>query len=111
GTQFLQLRVFVLYEYSEAPIGLELYDGDLTKLTSNFTARDDEYLIYDLPSNGTYYIRIYGDNSGSPYDLRWELREVEKEMIPGYDIFILLGAIFGVSTVISIRRKRSKKEL
>ncbi|MFX0144646.1 MAG: hypothetical protein ACFE9C_11255, partial [Candidatus Hodarchaeota archaeon] len=25
GTQFLQLRVFVLYEYSEAPIGLELY--------------------------------------------------------------------------------------
>ncbi|MFX0004845.1 MAG: Loki-CTERM sorting domain-containing protein, partial [Candidatus Hermodarchaeota archaeon] len=111
GTQFLQLRVFVLYEYSEAPIGLELYDGDLTKLTSNFTTRDNEYLIYDLPSNGTYYIRIYGDNSGSPYDLRWELREVEKEMIPGYDIFILLGAIFGVSTVISIRRKRSKKEL
>ncbi|MFX0005663.1 MAG: PPC domain-containing protein [Promethearchaeota archaeon] len=109
GTEFLKLRVDILYEYSAGPIGLELYDGDLTKLTSNFTMRDNEYLIHDLPSNGTYYIRIFGDNSGSPYDLKWNLQKIENNMIPGYDLFILLGAIFGVSTVLSITWKRSKK--
>jgi len=111
GTEFLQLRVVVLYEYSAGPIGLELYDSELSKLTGNFTVDDNEYLKYVLPSNGTYYIRIYGDNSGSPYDLRWELREDYTEMIPGYDIFILLSAIFGVSTIITIKWKRSKKNL
>jgi hypothetical protein len=108
-TEFLKLRVNILYEYSAGPIGIELYDGDLTKLTSNFTMRDNEYLIYDLPSNGTYYIRIFGDNSGSPYDLDWNLQKIENNIIPGYDLFILLGAIFGVSTVLSITWKRSKK--
>jgi len=111
GTDFLKLRVEILYEYSAGPIGIELYDWDISKLTSNFTMSDNEYLNYVLPSNGTYYIRIYGDNSGSPYDLRWELQEDYTEMIPGFDIFILLGAIFGVSTVISIKWKRSKKNL
>lgn len=108
-TELLQLRVDVLYEYSAGPVGIELYDWSLSKLTSNFTLSDNEYLIYDLPSNGTYYIRIFGDNSGSPYNLWWELREDINEMIPGYDIFILLGAIVGVSIVISIMWKRSKK--
>jgi len=108
GTELLQLRVDVLYEYSAGPIGIELYDWDLSKLASNFTMDDDEYLEHVLPSNGTYYIRIYGDNSGSPYDLWWELREDNTEMIPGYDLFILLSGIIGVVTVISIKWKRSK---
>ncbi|MFX1388301.1 MAG: hypothetical protein ACFE9M_13875, partial [Promethearchaeota archaeon] len=109
GREFLQLRVSILYEYSAGALGIELYDWDLTKLTGNFTMRDDEYLNYILPSNGTYYIRIYGDCSGSPYDLRWELREYYKKMIPGYDTLILLSVIFGVITVITVKQKRSKK--
>ncbi len=111
GTEFLELNIEVLHEYSAGPIGIELYDWDLSKLSGNFTMEDDEYLKYVLPSNGTYYIRIYGDNSGSPYDLRWWLQEDYSQMIPGYDIFILLGTILGVATVISIKWKRSKKNL
>jgi hypothetical protein len=108
GTEFLKLRVDVLYEFSAGPIGLELYDWDLSKLSGNFTMKDNDYLLYTLPSNGTYYIRIYGDNSGSPYDLSWSLQEDYSKMIPSYDIFILLGAIAGVATIITIKWKRSK---
>jgi hypothetical protein len=108
GTDFLQLRVITLYEYSAGPIGIELYDSGFSKLSGNFTMDDNEYIKYVLPSNGTYYIRVYGDNSGSPYDLWWSLQEDYSEMIPGYDVFILLGGIIGVVTVISIKWKRSK---
>ncbi|MFX1418429.1 MAG: hypothetical protein ACFE9N_05860 [Promethearchaeota archaeon] len=110
-SEFLQLKVVVLYEYSAGAVGIEIYDWDLNRLTDNFTARDNEYINYELPSNGTYYIRVFGDNKGSPYDLWWELREHSKGMIPGYDILILLGAIFGVATVITLKWKRSKKNL
>ncbi|MFX1391758.1 MAG: T9SS type A sorting domain-containing protein [Promethearchaeota archaeon] len=109
GPDFLELRIVILYEYAEGPIGLELYDWDLSKLSGNFTMSDNEYLSYVLPSNGTYYIRIYGDNSGGPYDLWWELREYSERMIPGYNVLIIISGIFGVSTIITIQKRRSKK--
>jgi hypothetical protein len=109
GPEFLQLRILILYEFSEGPIGIELYDWEISKLAGNFTYDDNEFLTYILPSNGTYYIRIYGSNSGSPYDLWWELREYSEGMIPGYDILIMLSAIVGVVSVISIKWKRSKR--
>ncbi|MFW9828284.1 MAG: PPC domain-containing protein [Candidatus Thorarchaeota archaeon] len=109
GSEFLGLRVIILYEYSEGPIGIVLYDRNLAKLASNFTMSDNEYLRYALPSNGTYYLRIYGTNSGSPYDLRWELRGLKEKMIPGFDILITLCAIFGVVTVLTIKLSKSKK--
>ncbi|UCC21160.1 MAG: hypothetical protein JSV62_07765 [Promethearchaeota archaeon] len=111
GSEFLQLRVVVLYEYSAGAIGIEIYDWDLHRLIDNFTASDNEYINYKLPSNGTYYIRIFGSNEGSPYELFWELQELSKGMIPGYDIYILLGVIFGVATVIGLKWKRSKRNL
>ena len=55
----------------------------------------DEYINYLLPSNGTYYIRIFGDDTRSPYDLWWELREYSEDMIPGYDILITRRNIWG----------------
>ncbi|MFX0021401.1 MAG: hypothetical protein ACFE9S_03690 [Candidatus Hermodarchaeota archaeon] len=109
GTEFLVLRVEVFYEYSAGPVGIELYDSGLSRLSGNFSMEDNEFLKYVLPSNGTYYLRIYGDNSGSPYDLRWSLQEDYNELIPGYDIFIVLGMIIGVTTVISLKWKRSKR--
>lgn len=111
GPEFLQLKLIVLYEYDAGALGVKIYDWDHTELTGNFTMDDNEYVNFELPSNGTYYIRIYGDNSGSPYSILWELRENNKEMIPGYDILILLGAIFGVVTVITMKWKRSKRNL
>lgn len=111
GPEFLQLIVVVLYEYDAGALGIELYDWDLFRLEDNFTGDDNVYINYVLPSNGTYYIRIFGDNTGSPYGIMWWLNEYSEGMIPGYDILILLGAIFGVSTVITIKWKRSKKNL
>jgi len=111
GSKFLQLIVVILYEYDAGALGIAIYNWDLSKLTDNFTMDDNEYINYVLPSNGTYYIRIFGDNSGSPYGIMWWLNEYSEGMIPGYDILILLSAIFGVSIVISIKWKRSKKNL
>ena len=107
---FEHLFVFVTYDYQEGPIGIEIYDGDISKVTGNFTNEDNELISYDLPSNGTYYIRIHGYHSGNIYSLRWETWETYiEEMIPGYDVVIILGAIFGVAVVITLKWKRSKK--
>ncbi len=104
------LYVLVMYDYQEGPLGIEIYDGDYAKITSNITQVDNEVISYDLPSDGTYYIRIFGDFSGNVYNLIWTAREpYAEDMIPGYDIFIILGAVFGVATIITMKWKRSKK--
>ncbi|TKJ23323.1 MAG: hypothetical protein CEE43_04090 [Promethearchaeota archaeon Loki_b32] len=109
---FEHLFVFVTYDYQEGPIGIEIYDGDLSKVTENFTNEDNELINYDLPSNGTYYIRIHGYHSGNIYSLRWETWEPHiEDMIPGYDVVIILGAIFGVAALLTLKWKRSKKHL
>jgi len=110
---FEHLFVLVMYDYQEGAIGIEIYNWFSSKaLTSNFTMKDNEYISYDLPSNGTYYIRIFGDHSGNIYNLRWETwPPYTEEMIPGYDIFILLGAVFGVVVLFTLKWKRSKNHL
>jgi len=111
-TGFEHLFVEVIYDYQEGAIGIAIYDWDFNEVTNNFTEKDMEFINDDLPSNGTYYIRIFGDDSGNIYSLRWETWEpYQEELIPGYDIFILLSAIFGVATVITIKWKRSKRNL
>ncbi len=106
---FEHLYVLVIYDYQEGAIGIEIFNWDGSKVTSNFTMKDNEYISYDLPSNGTYYIRIFGDHSGNIYSLLWKTREPNiEEMIPGYDIFILLVTLFGFATVILIKNNRRK---
>ncbi|MHA1987315.1 MAG: hypothetical protein ACW98D_11790 [Promethearchaeota archaeon] len=104
---FERLRVLLKYDVAEGVMGLEIYDHELNKLTGNFTLNDNDYIDYEVPSNGTYYIRVYGDNSGNTYNLFWEAWETDNQMIPGYDILILIASIFGIS-VIMIKIKRSK---
>ncbi|NVM38603.1 MAG: hypothetical protein HWN81_23650, partial [Candidatus Lokiarchaeota archaeon] len=109
---FEHLYVLVMYDYQEGAIGIEIYNGGYSKVLSNFTMKDNEYISYDLPSNGTYYIRIFGDHSGNIYSLRWETREpYTEEIIPGYDILILLGAVFGVVMLFTLKWKRNKNHL
>lgn len=104
----LQLIVAVIYDSAEGLMGLDIYDSNHTKITGNFTLDDNDYIDYDVPSNGTYYIRIYGDNSGNVYNLWWVTEESEPiGMIPGYDTLILILSIFGVAAVV-IKMKRSK---
>jgi hypothetical protein len=105
---FERLLVWLIYDSAEGLIGLEVYDENNNKITGNFTSTDHDFIDYAVPSNGTYYIRIYGDNSGNIYDLWWNTEPKEEVgMIPGYDSLILIGSVIGISAVI-IKMKRSK---
>ena len=104
----LQLIVIVMYDSAEGLMGFDIYDSNHTKLTGNFTLDDNDYIDYDVPSKGTYYIKVYGDNSGNVYNLWWTTEEYEPiEMIPGFDTLILILSIVGVTAVV-IKMKRSK---
>jgi hypothetical protein len=105
------LSVLLIYDHQEGPLGMGIYDWDYSEITSEITMRDNQFLNVELPSNGTYYIRIVGEHTGNVYNLIWFARESQtEEMIPGYDILIMLSAIFGVATIITIKLKRSKKQ-
>jgi len=108
NTGYEQLRVFLKYDYSEGVMGLEIWDSGFNKLADNFTMSDNEYIDYLVPSNGTYYIRVFGDDSGNTYDLFWEALENEAEAIPGFDLLIVIGSIIGISMVVIKKMKRSK---
>ncbi|MFX1570976.1 MAG: hypothetical protein ACFFCV_21770 [Promethearchaeota archaeon] len=105
--------VHVQYDYQEGAIGVELYNWNNNRVNMSFSEKDNEFLVCNVLSNGTYYIRIFGDRTGNVYSLNWYAEEphIEEGWIPGYDIFILLGAIFGIATVITIKLKRSKRNL
>ncbi|MFX0029855.1 MAG: hypothetical protein ACFE8B_11635, partial [Candidatus Hermodarchaeota archaeon] len=107
----LELIVAAIYDSAEGLMGFELYDWDLNKVSGNFTLTDNDYIIYAV-SNGTYYIRVFGDNTGNVYNLWWSTRVPEDVgMIPGYDILILIASILGISTiVIKIKRSKFKKK-
>lgn len=103
------LIVVVKYDHQEGAIGIEIKDWLGSDVIQNYTAEDDVIISYNLPSNGTYYIRIFGDRSRNIYSLSWYTIEPPEEMIPGYDIFIIFGAIFGIGVVITLKWKRNKK--
>ncbi|MHA2087109.1 MAG: hypothetical protein ACW972_02455 [Promethearchaeota archaeon] len=104
----LRLIVIVKYDSAEGLMGFEILDSNFTKITGNFTLDDNDYIDYEVPSNGTYYIRVYGDNSGNVYNLWWATEEPDSiGMIPGYDTLILIISIIGVTAVV-IKIKRSK---
>ena len=103
------LIVDLYYDSAEGLIGIEVYDDELSRKTGNFTMEDNDFIVYRLQSNGTYYIKVFGDNSGNVYDLIWNTKDhIPIEDIPGYDILILLGSIFGVASVVILKWKRSK---
>ncbi|MFX1363814.1 MAG: PPC domain-containing protein [Promethearchaeota archaeon] len=105
-----QLIVLVKFDYQEGALGIEIYNSEGSQVISNFTNEDNEIINYRVPSNGTYFIRIFGDtDAGNIYSLSWHTMDPKEEMIPGYDIFILLGVIMGVGVVITLKWNKSKK--
>lgn len=104
----VQLIVDLRYDSAEGLMGFDIFDADINKITGNFTLTDNDYIIYEISSNGTYYIKVFGDNSGNIYNLMWRTQEPEEiGEIPGYDLLILIGSFIGISTV-GIKIKRSK---
>ncbi len=105
----LILIVELFYDSAEGLMGFEVYDDGLRKIIGNFTMEDDDFIVYRLRSNGTYYIKVFGDNTGNVYNMLWKTKEdIPIEDIPGYDIIILLGSVFGVASIVVLKLKRSK---
>ena len=105
---FEHLIVFIRYDNAEGRLGLRLYDRHMNLLAENFTNSDNDFIDFVVPSNGTHYIKVFGENTGNTYDLRWTALESEDiGEIPGYDLLIVLGVIIGISTIVIIK-KRSK---
>jgi hypothetical protein len=103
----MELTVWIGYDSAEGLMGFELYNKDLVKLASNFTLEDNGHIIRDV-YKGTYFIRVFGDNTGNVYNLGWNTKEHEEMgTIPGYDLLILVASVIGISMV-GIKIKRSK---
>ncbi len=107
-TGFERLIVDMKYDIAEGMLGFEIYNVDLTVITGNFSMVDDASIDFVVPSSGFYYIRVYGDNTGNVYNIRYETSEdFPIDQIPGYDTLILIVSIVGVTAVV-IKKKRSK---
>jgi len=70
--------VTCLFADAEGDIDLELLDGNGITLALSDSSTDNEYIDYEVPDGGHYYLRVhYGDgypvgNQGSTYDLWWD---------------------------------------
>ncbi len=53
-------------------INIQLWNSTYDGLWGSITTTDDEYIDYIVPSAGTYYILVYGDDAGNTYDLMWD---------------------------------------
>ena len=101
---FERLYVFLTYDFSEGMMGFKIYDKNMNEVTSNFTMNDNDYVDYILPSNGIYFIRIFGDNTGNTYNLFWESRRVEETNIVSiFYLFLLTGVIIGIIMLILLK--------
>jgi hypothetical protein len=108
GPGFERLIVEIKYDNAEGMLGFEIYNGNLTEITGNFSMVDDAFIDYVLPDSGVYYIKVFGDNTGNVYNLRYRTSDdIALDQIPGYDILILIISIVGVTAVV-IKIKRSK---
>jgi hypothetical protein len=60
------------FTHADGDINIALYDaGGHMKEVSYDTSSDSEVIDFLAPSNGLYYIQVYGDNQGNTYDLKW----------------------------------------
>lgn len=94
---FEHVIVDLTFSHSSGNIDLAVYDDYGSLIISSTSLTDNEKIDYRLPYNGTFYIKVYGDNSGNSYNLKWDAMFAGPQ-IPGYNLSIL----FGITLIISI---------
>ncbi|MFX1258404.1 MAG: clostripain-related cysteine peptidase [Promethearchaeota archaeon] len=67
------LVVVLQFNDLDGNIDLDVYNSGGFLIKSSTSMTDNEYINYDLPSSGTYYLRIYGEDAGNIYDLWWDV--------------------------------------
>ncbi|MFX1478438.1 MAG: pre-peptidase C-terminal domain-containing protein [Promethearchaeota archaeon] len=71
GPGYEQLIVDLTFSHTADNLDLGIYDSSGTLITESTSTTDNEHIDYVLPSFGTYCIRVYGNDIGNEYDLRW----------------------------------------
>ncbi|MFX0146071.1 MAG: clostripain-related cysteine peptidase, partial [Candidatus Hodarchaeota archaeon] len=66
------LVVDLIFSHAAGDIDIDVYDVSLTFITESSSITDNEYIDFILPSNGIYYLVIYGENAGNTYNLWWD---------------------------------------
>jgi hypothetical protein len=77
------LLVQAEFLHAEGNIDIDLYNnvGDRILVGTSATDLNVERIVYAGGSNGTYYIRVYGDLNGNAYDLFWrDFNEDDEEV-------------------------------
>lgn len=72
---FGALRVLVdcRFTHADGNISMQLLNSSGTSvLATAATSTDNEFIDYTVSSSGTYYILIFGTDSGNTYDLWWD---------------------------------------
>ena len=69
---FEEVVVDVIFTHASGDIDVGLIDSALSLVAASTSTTDNEYIDVIVPSSGTYYIYIEGDNTGNTYDLLWD---------------------------------------
>jgi len=103
-----QLFVDLTFAHTADDLNLGIYDASGTFVIGSTSSTDNEQIDYVLPSAGIYYIRVYGNNKGNEYDLRWNSNKPTGG-IPGYNLMLLLGVIITViiASIKSVKRRKT----
>jgi len=67
-----QVLVDCQFTYADGDIDLQLTDDQGSVICQSTTTSNDEYIDCCVPSSGTYYIRVFGDDTCTDYDLWWD---------------------------------------
>ncbi|MBU1695174.1 MAG: PPC domain-containing protein [Verrucomicrobia bacterium] len=68
---FENVVITCLFSHAEGDIDVGLYDADGHQQAAAQGITDNEILDHDVPTSGTFYIRVYYDDAGNTYDLWW----------------------------------------
>lgn len=104
----LSLVVDLTFLNSQGNIDLAIYDSIGTLIANSVLITVNELIDYILPSNGTYYILVYGADANKTYDLWWDNfseNTPPNNDVLGFNIFVLIGIIL-FTTIFFIMKLR-----
>ena len=106
---YVNLTVTLSFMHTMGNLDLALYDSTGSLITTSTSLNDFEVINIILSSSGTFYIKIYGNNSGNTYNLLWASYEYSppsdgEPEIPGYNLWIIFSIISLISILAIIKQ-------
>ena len=71
-TGFERVLVDATFRHADGDIDIQLYNSSGTLLKGAYSVTDNETLSHQVPTTGSYFIRVFYGNRGNPYDLSWD---------------------------------------